>query len=599
MKKTILLILMFVSMSLTLNFPRHVDPSQVKEEIPSSIQLLNIYFSIGESLLNLDFKSASNNLKILRDAYIPRDILYIFSRFNNLLNETLNYMNVTKYHVDLASKYITISDFVEAEKHIHKGYENIVLAKLRLNELQDASMEFSSRMRIPYANIQEVLSKIWIGISELEKCIEDLRSRIEGLKPKLMRTFLEINVHPLRINYGEEITINGLLRCENGTLPFREVVISVGGEKYIVETDRYGDYFLKCNVTEYVSKIQVYVEYIPKGDDYGVYGYAKSDIVYLDVEFIKPKINIVVSPIKVKPLDKFNITINTIPNLKLNILFFNNLVSGYSDENGLFKLLNLIVPSNVYEGYYNISAENIPRDIIGPSKNNTIIMVYKLNPEVRIDFPSIMLSGFPMQIKVSTNKFSKISIKSNDIGVTFVDEGLNVSSIIMIPITFLGEHVEFNVEVYAKEPYIKNYQTTIQIKIINTPATIILLTIPIIIILNHFKTRRVKPSKIEEEVVTPKIVVMKEELPPMKKLFYDLIDLIRVLFGVVIKANDTIREYLSKLKPIIPQKLFNVLNRVLMGYEEAIYGEPKGEESKGKVIEGFRELMDRLMGGGE
>ncbi|MEM2069558.1 MAG: hypothetical protein QXY32_07510, partial [Nitrososphaerota archaeon] len=124
---------------------------------------------------------------------------------------------------------------------------------------------------------------------------------------------------------------------------------------------------------------------------------------------------------------------------------------------------------------------------------------------------SIMLSGFPMQIKVSTNKFSKISIKSNDIGVTFVDEGLNVSSIIMIPITFLGEHVEFNVEVYAKEPYIKNYQTIIQIRIINTPATIILLTIPIIIILNHFKTRRVKPSKIVEEVVTPRIVVMKED----------------------------------------------------------------------------------------
>ncbi|MEM2185216.1 MAG: hypothetical protein QXO99_08095, partial [Candidatus Methanomethylicia archaeon] len=108
-----------------------------------------------------------------------------------------------------------------------------------------------------------------------------------------------------------------------------------------------------------------------------------------------------------------------------------------------------------------------------------------------------------------------------------------------------------------------------------------------------------KPSKIEEEVVTPKIVVMEEELPPMKKLFYDLIDLIRVLFGVVIKASDTIREYLSKLKPIIPQKLFNVLNRVLMGYEEAIYGEPKGEGSEGKVIEGFRELMDRLRGGGE
>ncbi|MEM2137242.1 MAG: hypothetical protein QXI93_04725, partial [Candidatus Methanomethylicia archaeon] len=174
-----------------------------------------------------------------------------------------------------------------------------------------------------------------------------------------------------------------------------------------------------------------------------------------------------------------------------------------------------------------------------------------------------------------------------------------VSGIIMLPITFLGEHVKFNVEVYAKVPYIKNYQTTIQIRIINTPAAIILLTIPIIIILNHFKTRRVKPSKIVKEVVTPKIVVTEKELPPMKKLFYDLIDLIRVLFGVVIKASDTIREYLSKLKSVIPQKLFNVLNRVLMGYEEAIYGEPEGEGSEGKVIEGFRELMDRLRGGGE
>ena len=78
------------------SFPRHVDPSQVLEEKPP-VEFLLLYSQIGDYVLQLDFQKAFKILNNASYAYVPRDLAYIFERFNSLLNETMMNMNSTRH----------------------------------------------------------------------------------------------------------------------------------------------------------------------------------------------------------------------------------------------------------------------------------------------------------------------------------------------------------------------------------------------------------------------------------------------------------------------------------------------------------------------
>ncbi|MGC9202694.1 MAG: hypothetical protein ACP5HX_08520 [Thermoproteota archaeon] len=607
MKKSLLFLLTLVlvfSATLSLvyneNFPRSVDPSQVKEEGPSPMELLSLYSSIGKFASSLDLNSAINVSTALGKVYVPQNLLYVFQRFNSLLNETLSQMNTTKYYVNLASNNISISDFKGAEKYIYNASKSLALTKVNYNELYDAFPEFSRSTGIYYDKLAEVLNDIETGINELEVSIDNLQNKIESVKPRLMNIFLNVSVKPLNVTYGEEITVTGSLFYENNdTLPFREVVVHIGSKTYFAKTNFFGSYTFRYKVVDYVPRLQIYAEYIPKYSDIGMFTYAKSDTIHVCVAFITPKVNITVYPSKVKPMDNLSIFIKTIPYLKLNVLFFNSTINGYTDSSGLFTLTNLTVPYNVSEGYYNVLVKTFPNGIIGPSGNSSKIVVYKLNPEVRIDFPSITLSGLPLQLKVFTNVTSLFLISSDDINITYVNEGLNVTSDVVVPIGYLGEYIKFSIKLIPKEPWVRNWQTIVQVKVINAPALTILVILSLLLLVNYVKTLRVS-SVVEKEKIAPtmpKVTMSLEELPYPARLFYELVNSIKALFGIAIKPSDTIREYLSKLSSSLPEKLFYPLSQILLKYEKAIYGGPEyGKKFIEEVAEDLKEFIKKLRG---
>ncbi|MGB9896043.1 MAG: hypothetical protein ACPLN2_09125, partial [Thermoproteota archaeon] len=394
--------------------------------------------------------------------------------------------------------------------------------------------------------------------------------------------------------------ITGSLYYENNdTLPFREVIVHVSNKTYNTKTNFFGSYTFRYKVTDYVSKLQIYAEYIPKYSDAGMFTYAKSDTIYVNVTFVTPKVHVMVYPSKVKPMDNFSIFVKTIPYLKLSVFFFNSTINGYTDANGLFVFTNLTVPSNVSEGYYNISVKTFPNGIIGPSSNSSKIVVYRLNPEVKIDFPSITLSGLPLQLKVFTNATSLFLISSDDINITYVNEGLNVTNDVVVPIGYLGEYIKFSIKLSPKEPWVRNWQTIVQVKVINAPALAILLLLSLLLLVNYVKTLRVS-SVVEKEKIAPtmpKVTMPLEELPYPARLFYELVNSIKALFGIAIKPSDTIREYLSKLSSSLPEKLFYPLSQILLKYEKAIYGGPEyGKKFIEEVVEDLKEFIKKLRG---
>jgi hypothetical protein len=597
----ILILIFSITFSLAYeNFPRSIDPSQIKEENPS-IEILSLYSNIGKFASNLDFKSTINISLALKEIYIPKNLLYIFQRFNNLLNETLNQMNITNNYVKLASIYLNSSDFKNAENCIHNASKEILFTKIKYNELYDASFEFSRNMGIYHDKIIQMLNDIEIGIKKLEFSINEILKKIENIKPKIINAFLYMNVEPLSINYGEEITINGFLYDENGNmLSFREIVIHVGNNKYIIKTNSFGRYYFNCKIIEYIKRIPVYAEYIPKKEDFEKISYAISKIFYVNISYIIPKMKISISQTKVKPMDNIKIYINSLPNLKIKISFLSNIIEGSTNNSGIF-YYDFTIPSNIDEGTYNITISSLPKGIIGPYQTILEIIVYKLELNYSIDFPSLVITGVPFKIKINTNTNSTIFLTSPIFG-TIIDHGLNSSKEIILPLTYLNGSFSFLIKIIPDEPWYRISFKSFSIKVINMLGIILIIPLFAIIFLSYLS---IKKETFKIIIEKPMYKISQESLKERKysypsNLFFKFIKLIEKKFNIIMKPSETLREYLRKIS-ILPKKLYEEIAILFLNYEKFIYGGSKYRDKNfiKKIVEIIKNLINKIKEGKE
>jgi len=606
MKKFLLLFLILIlvfsitfSLAYNENFPRSIDPSQIKEENPS-IEILSLYSNIGKFASNLDFKLIINVSLALKEIYIPKNLLYIFQRFNNLLNETLNQMNITNHYVKLASIYLNSSDFKKAKNCIYNASKEILFTKIKYNELYDASFEFSRSMGIYHDKIIQMLNDIEIGIKKLEFSIDELFKKIENIKPKIINAFLYINVEPLSINYGEEITINGFLYDEYGNmLSYREIIVHVGNNKYTIKTDYFGKYSFNCKIIEYIQRIPIYAEYIPKKEDFEKISYAISKIFYVNISYIIPKMKISISQTKVKPMDNIKIHISSLPNLEIKISFLSNIIEGSTNNYGIFNY-DFTIPSNINEGTYNMIISSLPKGIIGPSQNIVEIIVYKLDLNYSIDFPSLVITGIPFKIKVNTNTNSTIVLTSPIFG-TIIDHCLNSSKEITLPLTYLNGSFSFLIKIIPDEPCYRTSFKSFSIKVINMLGIILIIPLLTILFLSYLIRKEALKIIIEKPIDKISHEFLKEkEYPYPSNLFFKFIRLIEKTFNIIIKPSETLREYLRKIS-ILPKKLYEEIAILFLNYEKFIYGGPKYRNKIfiEKIVEIIKNLINKIKEGKE
>jgi len=599
-----LVLILLVTISLAYNnFPRNIDPSQVKEEGPSPIELLSLYASIGKFASSLDFKSSLNVSSLLGKIYIPQNLLYVFQRFNSLLNETLSQMNTTNYYVNLASSYVSISDFKDAEKYIYNASKGLALTKISYDELYDASSEFSRSTGIYYEKLTEVLNDIETGIKKLEASIDNLQNKIESTKPRLVNTFLNISVKPLNVTYGEEITVTGSLYDEsNNVLPSREVLVHIGSKEYTAKTNSFGSYVFSYRVVDYVQKLTIHVEYIPKGDDFGKFSYTSSKIVYVNISYITPRLKVSLSQSKVKPMDKVKLYVNSLPNLELRISFLSSKIEGSTDDSGNF-IYELTIPSNVSEGVNSIVVSSLPREVVGPSQTSVEFLVYKLDLNYSVEVPSLVITGVPFVVRVSTDKNSTIALVSPSLGRIFVNHSLTLSKGITLPLTYLDGNFSFFVKLTPDEPWYRSSYKIFSVKVVNTLG--ILLLVPLFAVLASQYLSKVRrkayEKRVEESKNKSEFHSLKEkEYPYPSNLFFKLVSLIERAFRVVMKPSETLREYLRKISNI-PKDLYEEIFDLFLSYEKFVYGGPryKDKSFSEEIAEKMKSLIDKLRGGEE
>ncbi|MCX8161945.1 MAG: hypothetical protein N3E44_02990, partial [Candidatus Bathyarchaeota archaeon] len=216
-----LAILAFVYVNCSsLGIPRHVDLSEVSEEKPPPLLLLNLYMDIVRLLFVEDFDSAIKSIAESYAIYMPGDIRYVYFRFNELLEDLTRKLNRTYILTALAEDRVRIGDRGGARLAIDDGLRSIGEANITYMELYRASVELSRRIGVSiYKGIEGLEDRIRYYYDRLRSILETLEVMVEA-KP----TSITLILSSMEAWVGSTVKATGILMAEGeGPLPGREI----------------------------------------------------------------------------------------------------------------------------------------------------------------------------------------------------------------------------------------------------------------------------------------------------------------------------------------------------------------------------------------
>jgi len=564
--------------------PRHIDPSTAKDQTPSPVELLMLYSSAVNSLNAYDFLSAKDNLSLAYNVYVPENLRYIIYRFNDLLDQLIDYVNITKNYVDDAEECINSSDLSTANKLIQDGLLYLAKAKVIYNELSSVARDFT-RLGVSLQKLDTLLSSIGDMLEKLETKLYMLENIVKKRSSNLINTSIYISVSPRNITVGNIVDISGyLVDAEGNPLGNRTITIHIESITIEVLTDKDGSFSIHRQIYIYKPEALVYAEYYPRGSDYNVYEYSRSDYVTITIFYVKPWIMIKLYNDTVLPGSNISVRVETLPNLSLIVNTPFTREFKVSSANGSV-LFNITVPLNVDEGVYTLSIRTIPSGIIGPAEERVYFKVYRLMPDVEVHVPQYIFTGIPYTIIVSSNVDSRISFFGKGIGFEHEEECVKkIVSEIMVPHSYLDTSLNIYIRVDPLDQRYRSKIIAVDVKVYNTIITLasVLLIIVMILYMAYSmekllpRTASVKPLKqerpgIESYPQARELIPtgVREKLQP---LYRELVNIVERISGIEFRKDYTFREYLVLIKKALPSNLYLFIEKVFLGIERVVYG---------------------------
>ena len=580
--------------------PRHVDPKLVAEEAPSPIELLQLYSNIAELIIEFNFTKAKENLLKAYEVYVPPNLRYIITRFNDLLNQVIDLLNETKKIADTVEAFIRIAEYDEALKLVGKGLGRIVRARIIYDELMEAARMFS-KLRIPLTEFNKILNSIKELIDGLEEKLRNLEEVVKKYMIKVIDTKLYISVEPHNITIGQPIKIEGLLETEHEIpLQNKTIIIHVGSATIKTETNIHGLFKINCTVKSYSKKIKVYAEYIPSGEDVEKYGHSRSNIEFIYVYFITPKLNAWLSTNKVRPSENTTLYIESLPGLEVAVDSPFIKTKGLIPSTGKLSI-PIKIPENTAKGLYQLIVKTIPKGIIGPNSTKLKIEVYKSKPNVELTTPSVVFTGILHKLTIKSNITATAKISIDELESSSIDISGNkiIEYTFIVPHSYLGTSLNLLIEVKPKDPRYDNVILVASIPTYNTIMVITSITFITSILIVYILLREEPLPKITAKTpLQPEIGVGKpieeveDELSPIRGLFHKLVLMIRVITGIYLEKHYTLREYLAKLHGKLPQRIHNLIKDLILCLEAIIYGRV---ETRGLLIEKVKAMLKEIL----
>jgi hypothetical protein len=605
---TISLILMvLVSMPAIRSIPRHVDPSGIPDEYPNVIDLLSIYASMMDKVLLEDFRGSLEKLKESMRIHVPKDVKYIYDRFNELLGDVLDKLNSTRRYIDVAKLNTRLGLLEDARGNLSMATYSLAQANLTYVEIRLSVIMLERMLRIPRNQLAVKLTSIEEVLARYRDEIRDLLDMLEALRETgLEETEVWIRIDKNAVWVGESIELSGFLRSVKGyPLEARTVSIYLDGRRVdLLSTDKEGYFSVKLPTDGlYKPFLQIYAEYIPSGGDVGRYKASKSNVITINMLYDEPLIHAQLSHHVALPGQVIhvygwvNTSLGKLPD-RIYLDAFRESLSRSLDVDGLFDF-SLKIPEDVVEGHHRVRLYTGSSGIIAPSERVLTIFVEKIPINATCQAPVMALSGGNIVVTgrvmssvgqiVTPIPYSKIIVSGfGNQSITYSDEGGSFKASINVPLSILTGYSKISLFIEPPSQLYKAYSVSLEIFIINPLymlAPSILLAIALVYSTPLVKEVRAtigrkKSHEAVEEIYVP-------ETPNDRFFYVEALLMVGDATGLYVREYETIREYLRRVREALG-KTYQIFEQISMLAERELYG---GQPANRMIVQ---ELLTRL-----
>jgi len=558
------------SVGYSTDFPRHKNPVQIQEESFSLIQLIPIYGRIVSLQVEGKWHEASFELEKALRSYIPENLKYVFTRFNQLVQNVGDKLKEAKEDIDSAEGLVYQGEIEKAGNKLEESWMILLKAERDLNNLNSSVDELKEKIGGAAERLRE-------EIIPLGKLVEAYKNRIQSLYyevgegKKLESTFLRVSVSEKEVVIGDPFEILGKLKTEKAEfLAEREVDIFLEKEKvFKVVTDENGEFRVRTNFPFlYKKTAQLFASFIPQKEDKERFYPSTSNIVLLEPFFYTPEIEAGYQE-PVYPVLPFNLqgklTLEgmALTHYPVKIEIAQRIVQINTDDEGKFQTeLSLhseagkTFPLNIYTP---------SRGIIGPAHLTIDLpLTYKM-PWMMIDLPLLTVAPFPLELKGEANlegniirdAMLRVITESKDIATTLQDKSFKVK--FNLPLLRFSGWEKINIFLYPQEAWISSLNKETRVLVIN-PLTLVPF-IGLLVLFIGVTSRRKKgierteePLEERKKVTPEREIAEKKEPPELVRIYIEAVGLVASFTGVEQASGHTIREYLKLIKKSLGKK---------------------------------------------
>jgi hypothetical protein len=594
-----LTIVALVSLSITQNIARHVNPDELREDYPNIVELPSVYAIVMDKASRENFGDALRNLNVSMRIHVPRDIRYIYDRFNELLWSVLDKLNSTKKYIDVTELNILLGLPEYGRGNLSQASYTLGEANLTYIELGRTVDEFERMLRIPGKQLAVKLTPIEKLLTKYLDEIRELRAKLESIRETgLEETKILVWVDRASVWVGEPIKLNGYLR-RGGGLPLdgRPVHIQIDGRTVPLTTDSKG-LFTTSLSTEGIYKpfLQAYAEYIPSGDDVGRYKASKSDVITLQIFYDKPTIHAELSHGKAQPGQVVKVYgwVNTSLGRLPEIIYmdaFSTTINRNLREDGRFNF-TLKLPEKIEEGSYRIKLYTKATGAIAPSEAVLTVVVEKLPIDVIYMAPAIALSGGEITVRGRvTTSAGMITVPIPDSRVTITGFGNQSTGYsdgegeftvsLHVPLSALTGYSRVSLSVEPRSQLYRSQTLSIETFIVNpwvmmAPsiafAVALVYAAPLVREVRGGATSRKRPGALVE------VYALEESAPAF--FYTEAVSIVGDATDIYIRDYETIREYLVRVRSPLGEA-YRIFAGISMLAERELYA---GEQANRMIV---------------
>ncbi|MCI4457702.1 MAG: hypothetical protein JHC19_06490 [Desulfurococcaceae archaeon] len=586
----ILMILSEASASITL--VRHIDPSTAREEI-SLDTLLNMLSLYNEYIMRREYSSAGEVLKTFNESYLPTSLRDVLNRVRDALNRLYDVFNTTDTLFKNAERYLNESSIDNLNKTLNNIYDQLNIARLyiiQFSDLVDTVYRYNSMIG---EGLRNTLSAINQTYNNYLTEYNDLKKRLDEMTSAgLIDTMITIDVHPRNVRAGENITIQGFLKDFYGKpLENKTVIIYIGNMTFTSKTDSKGFYNTSLKVSIYQEQAEVYAEYVPSSDDLYRYRYSRSDLVIINISYIKPLLKVRVNTSEAVPGGAFTLYVES------NLSIYIEVRSGVVNITKLFVNksieLSVEIPVNISEGVYRITVYSYPDIGLAPVRAEVNITVYRSDVDFVIKSPSYVLAGFPAEIMIIPSVNSSLIINApQNVFIEHLGEGFyRLRTSFMYP----GSEIDLLVMAVPSDPGHRITYTRVVIPVYNVFASsLLVIFFGSVLYIGYTRVKReisLNLRKSTEKPVVERSFVKPSYATEEFSLISQLINMLEKISSTIFERSMTYREYLDKIRDRVSSSLYEFVEKIFRRIEEYIYG---GERYRNVLDEINRLIKDFL-----